>query len=203
MTAATTKGARASTTLSYPAILARLDGAEKTNERTEKAVKELAVETREQIISVRQDMSSQIGNLSNALTNVADALGKKIDEQLKAAARSQRTDWGVIGIVGGMVLTAIIAVGGLALAPINRDLDRVDMLEREIDRAYVTRDTLAEIVGYGEKRLDRLDDQVDKLRDRAVDRDDEHDYRASVSDQIKGLYGQLDSLRDRVATPGK
>lgn len=84
------------------------------------------------ISRVESEAKEQAARLERKLDDQTVTLGAKIDRLALGNAAAQRTNWGTLASVGGVVLTV---VGAFSFAMLGRYDERDRATEREVDRA--------------------------------------------------------------------
>ena len=98
-------------------------------------------------IGVR-DIASAVTNLSNKIDSTA------------------RPQWGVIWSALGVGVAILIAIGGLAYAPINSGLSKLDRDLDKHEQIFYTRTEAERGRMLNDRNLERLERRIEKLEDR-------------------------------------
>lgn len=156
--------------------------------------------TERDLTEFRQDVRRAISSLDSKLDTSSAAMSSRLDTGLAALAakidQRSATPWQSIFAGLAVVTTMLIAIGGMAYLPIQRDTNRIEtaiaaLVDRNVSvRAYESDQK------HTNERLDRDYEQLEAIRFRSYD---VHGRISSLETASKDQSVRIDAISRRLA----
>lgn len=139
------------------------------------------------IADLRSNMNTGFRNVEGSLKHLADTV-----------AGGTKTQWPVIWSAIGVSFAIIVAIGGLAYAPVNRAIDRVETTVGTLSDKIVTRQEMDWRQARSQEDRSRTDTAIVELRNSSVTRNEWSERNRARDQEIADVSRRVDEIRQEV-----
>lgn len=148
----------------------------------------------ENLVTKVASLDARLGGLEKNVQGIGDSistLSNKLDKR-------SETPWGQIWAACGVVLTIVSLVGSMALNPIKEGDIRRDLMISDMQKSFMARDDIKELVGSAAARIQVNSDAIGKIQADVVPRSEHEDHWREIDRRLNQLDDHLRADEQRL-----